>query len=88
MFNLNSADLRGATLEVNGLSDMGVSTSLVRRNKIAPIEAVTVAWWKKQGDEFRTAIQERNRSKVGRLARLRGKVEDVTCRARGSMPGA
>jgi hypothetical protein len=80
--------IQPATLEVNGLSDMGVSTSLVRRNKITPIEAVTVAWWKKQGDEFRTAMQERNRSKVGRMARLRGKVENVTGQACGSMPGA
>jgi hypothetical protein len=64
-----------AMLEVNGLSDVGVDLTLVRRNPYAPIEAVTVAWWKKQGDEFRAAVRERDRSKAGRMARLRGLVE-------------
>jgi hypothetical protein len=64
-----------AVLEVNGLSDMGVGVSLERRSKFAPIEAVTVTWWKKQGDEFRAALRERDRSKAGRMARLRGIVE-------------
>jgi len=38
------------------------------------VEGVTVAWWLKTGDEFRGAIAERNRSKLGRMARLTGKV--------------
>jgi hypothetical protein len=66
-----------AVLEVNGLSDIGIDLALVRRGKFAPIEAVTITWWKKQGDEFRAAMQERNRSKLGRMARLRGEVEIV-----------
>jgi plasmid replication initiation protein len=66
-----------SVLEVNGLSDMGVQIKLERRHARAPIHAVTVAWWKKQGDEFRQAMQERQRSKVGRKARLRGQVETV-----------
>ena len=33
------------------------------------------SWWSKSGDEYRAALQERNRSKVGRMARLRGQVE-------------
>jgi hypothetical protein len=45
---------------------------LKRRSRFAPINAVTVAWWRKEGDEFRAAMKERNRSKVGRMARLRG----------------
>ncbi len=60
-----------ALLEVNGLSDMGVQAELVRRHSRAPIETVRIAWWKKSGDEFRAAIEERNRSKVGRMARLK-----------------
>jgi Initiator Replication protein len=67
--------IQPALLEVNGLSDVGIDLALVRRGKFAPIEAVTLAWWRKQGDEFRAAMQERNRSKVGRMARLRGHVE-------------
>jgi len=64
-----------AVLEVNGLSDMGVQIEVQRRHARAPIHGVTLSWWKKQGDEFRAAMQERNRSKVGRMARLRGEVE-------------
>jgi hypothetical protein len=61
-----------ATLEVNGLSDIGVQVEMVRRHPRAPVTAVTLAWWKKQGDEFQNAMRERDRSKVGRMARLRG----------------
>ena len=64
-----------AILEVNGLSDMGVRIEVGRLNSRAPIDSITVAWWRKAGDEFRASIEERNRSKVGRMARLRGQVE-------------
>jgi Initiator Replication protein len=64
-----------AVLEVNGLSDMGATIKVQRRHARAPIHAVTVAWWKKEGDEFRAAMQERTRSKVGRMARLKGEIE-------------
>jgi hypothetical protein len=66
-----------AMLEVNGLSDTSIEVKVQRRNRVSPIEAVTVAWWRKEGDEFRAAMRERDRSKVGRMARLRGKVEKV-----------
>jgi Initiator Replication protein len=66
-----------AVLEINGLSDMSVDVSLERRSKFAPIDAVTVTWWRKEGDEFRAAMRERNQSKLGRAARLRGTVETV-----------
>jgi hypothetical protein len=64
-----------ALLEVNGLSDVGVQIEQQRRHSRAPIEAVSVGWFRKSGDEFRASMQERNRSKVGRMARLRGEVE-------------
>ena len=64
-----------ALLEVNGLSDMGVDIELRRRHARAPIHEVAISWWKKSGDEYRAALAERNRSKVGRMARLRGQVE-------------
>ena len=66
-----------ALLEVNKLSDMGVAMELERRHPRAPAHAVSISWWKLQGDEFREAMAERNRSKVGRMARLKGKVEKV-----------
>jgi hypothetical protein len=34
-----------------------------------------VSWWRKNEDELKEAYQEINRSKVGRLARLRGSAE-------------
>lgn len=64
-----------AVLEVNGLSDMSLQIEPERAHSRAPIHAVTLSWWRKSGDEFRAAMQERNRSKVGRMARLRGQVE-------------
>lgn len=66
-----------ASLEVNGLSDIGVTLELVRKGPKAPITAVSVAWWRKEDDEFREAQRERQRPKFGRLARLRGEVEDL-----------
>jgi hypothetical protein len=66
-----------ALLEVNGLSDISVQIEMVRRHLRAPAHAVALAWWRKSGDEFRDAMQERNRSKVGRMARLKGNVEKV-----------
>jgi hypothetical protein len=56
---------------------MGVQVELKRKHSRAPIEGVTMAWWKKSGDEFRSSRQEINRSKVGRMARLKGDVEHV-----------
>jgi hypothetical protein len=66
-----------ALLEVNGLSDMGVQIKLTRVHARAPITGVTLAWWRKERDEFRAAYAERQRSKAGRMARLRGKVEAI-----------
>jgi len=36
-----------------------------------------VAWRKQEGDEFRDSMRERDRSKIGRKARLQGQVEAV-----------
>lgn len=69
--------IQPALLEVNGLSDMSIDITINRRSPRAPIESVTVAWWRKEGEEFRAALRERDRSKVGRMARLRCKTETV-----------
>ena len=74
--------LEPAAREVNGLSDMGVSVEIRRRNARAPIESVVVAWYRKEGDEFREALRERERSKVGRSSRLRNAVEAASVGAR------
>ena len=64
-----------AVLEINALSDLGVAAEIRRRSSRAPIEAVAVTWWKKEGEPFREAIRERERPKLGRKARLKAQVE-------------
>ena len=66
-----------ALLEVNGLSDMTVDIELRRKHSRAPIYEVAVSWRTKTAEEFRQVQLERDRSKVGRMARLRGNVEAV-----------
>lgn len=66
-----------ALLEVNGLSDMGVDIQLRRRHARASIDEVAISWWKKSAEEYKAALEERNRPKVGRMARLRGEVENA-----------
>jgi hypothetical protein len=46
-----------------------------RRHSRAPVHEFALTWWKKHGEEYQVAMRERNRSKVGRMARLRGEVE-------------
>jgi hypothetical protein len=70
--------LETAALEINGLSDMGVTIEVRRRSPRAPIEGVCLAWWRKEDDAFRETLRERERSKLGRTARLRGTVETVS----------
>jgi Initiator Replication protein, WH1/Initiator Rep protein, WH2 len=69
--------VKPAEIEVNGLSDAGVRIEMVRKHPRAAAHAVTIGWWRKQGEEFRKAVAERNKSKVGRMARLRDQVEVV-----------
>lgn len=64
-----------AVLEVNALSDLGVAIEVRRRSPRASIEAIAVTWWKKEGDQFREAIRERERPKLGRKARLKAQIE-------------
>jgi hypothetical protein len=80
--------IQPALLEVNGLSDVGVAIELERRHPRAAVQAVTMSWWSKEGDEFRAAMQERNRPKVGRMARLRGRVERIDASERIPSPAA
>lgn len=71
-----------AVLEVDGLSEVGVQVEVRRCHPRAPIEAASVAWWRKQGDAYRAALQERRRPKLGRTARLRGGAGTVPERRR------
>ena len=64
-----------AVLEVNGLSEYGIRMEPERAHSRAPITALSLVWWKKSGDEYRAVQHERQRSKIGRKARLRGETE-------------
>jgi len=56
-------------------SQLGVQIDLHRKHARAPFHAVTVVWWRKSPEEMAATVRERNRSKVGRMARLKGMVE-------------
>ena len=73
--NFQRKVLDPAVLEMNGLSDMSLQIELERVHSRAPVHAVTLAWRRKSGEEFRASVDERNRSKVGRMSRLRGQLE-------------
>ena len=75
--NLMTKVIAPALLQVNGLSDMGVQLEARRKHSRAPVHEVALTWWRKQGDEFRAAVDERSRHKIGRMARLRGQIEKI-----------
>jgi hypothetical protein len=72
--------LRPALLEVNGLADFGVEVEPIRKGGTMRgiITGFRVSWWRKSLPELHQAHAELARSKVGRLARLSGLVEQVT----------
>ena len=66
-----------AVIEVNGLSEYGVKVNVDRAYSRAPITGVTLGWWKKEPAAYRATHAERQRSKLGRMARLKGTPEAV-----------
>jgi hypothetical protein len=85
-FDFQRSVVEPAMLEVNGLSDMGVKIDLQRKHSRAPFHTVTIAWWRKSPEDLAKVIRERNRSKVGRMARLKGAVETVAPRVALILP--
>lgn len=69
--------LEAATLEVNALADVGVSIEVKRKGGRAngAITHVTMAWWRKTGQDYREAVQELKRPKMGRKTRLKAIVD-------------
>jgi hypothetical protein len=49
-------------------------------------ESFDIAWWRKDPDELSKVLRERNRSKIGRMARLKGSVETVAPPATLALP--
>jgi hypothetical protein len=66
-----------AVLELNHLSEINVAIDVKRAYSRAPITGFTLTWWRKRPQEMGDAYRERQRSKVGRKARLRGDVMPV-----------
>jgi hypothetical protein len=77
--NLKKWALDPAVAEVNGLSDFTVELEWLReggqlRGKLTGFR---LRWEKKSSEEWRTVLDELMRPKVGRKARIRGKVETI-----------
>jgi Initiator Replication protein len=66
--------IKVAQEEVNGMADFKVDIKPIRKGgKLrGNVTGFRVSWWRKNEDELKQAYQEINRSKVGRLARIRG----------------
>lgn len=77
-----------AVVEVNGLSEYGVRIDPERAHVRAPITAIMLGWWRKDVGEFKVACHERQRSKQGRMARLRGGNADAPASGVSDLFGA
>ena len=77
--NFHRWGIRPAEIEVNGLADFGVKIEPVRLGgtKRGAVTSFRLSWWQKDVPALKEAFAEIKRAKVGRLARLSGKVEIV-----------
>lgn len=75
--NLLQRVIQPAVLEVNGLANFGVGIEPIRTGgkMRGLVTGFSVSWWEKDIPDLQAAHKELKRVKVGRLARLRGKVE-------------
>ncbi len=71
-----------AATEVNGMADFGVKLDPIRKGGSirGKVTGFRVSWWRKSTQQLQEAYKEIRRPKLGRIARLTGKVEDgVVC---------
>lgn len=68
-----------AVTEVNGMADFGVKIEPIRKGgKLrGKVTGFKVAWWRKNAQQLQEAYKEIKQPKVGRIARLTGKVEQM-----------
>lgn len=68
-----------AVTEVNGMADFGVKVEPIRKGGSirGTVTGFRVSWWRKNAEELKAAYKEIRQPKVGRLARLLGKVEKM-----------
>lgn len=71
--------IQPAELEVNGLADFGVRIELLRAGgkERGALTGFKVSWWRKELPELQAAYAELQRSKVGRIPRLKGTVQET-----------
>jgi plasmid replication initiation protein len=69
-----------AVLEVNALSDFKVEVEPVRDGGLVrgPLIGFVLRWEKKSSEEWGGVLDELTRARVGRRARIEGKVERIT----------
>jgi hypothetical protein len=83
MSDLLPSCINVAVAEVNGMADFGVKVEPVRKGgKLrGKVTGFRVSWWRKNAEELKEAYKEIRQPKVGRIARLTGKVENMapTC---------
>jgi len=73
--DLNKNVLKPAVDEINALARFNLTAIPVKEAR--RVVAIRVAWWPKSEDELKGAFKEANASKVGRRARITGRVEHV-----------
>jgi Initiator Rep protein, WH2 len=74
--SLNQRAIRPAAAEVNFLCDFGCAVEPVLAGR--KVVKIKLSWWRKNTDELKAAYRELQAAKVGRTARLKGTVEQVT----------
>jgi Initiator Rep protein, WH2 len=65
-----------AVLEVNGLGEFGCRVEPIYSGR--KVTSVRLSWWSKNLDERKVTLNELRFSRVGRRARLQGKVESLS----------
>ena len=73
--NLHNRAIAKAVQEVNELSDYIVQVEPLKTGR--RVTGVRLRWWRKDADGLQAAARELERPKVGRTARLQGRVERV-----------
>jgi Initiator Replication protein len=73
--DFNKHCLKPAIEEVNQLNDFWITVSTVKRGRT--VESLLLRWDRKSEEQLRLAHEEREKSRVGRMARWSGTVEDI-----------
>lgn len=74
--DLNIYVIKPAVKEINALAPFNISVVPVKTAR--RVTSVKIGWWRKDPDELHEAFKEAQRPRVGRKARLSGRVEMVT----------